>query len=69
MDVKSIITKILNSEDNSKRKVPNQLTKIKSSTTSNEWITIKLIIDTRIEILYLSKTCVSSTKDLSVALE
>ena len=29
----------------------------------------KLIIETRIEILYLRKTRVSSTKDLSVTLE
>ena len=29
----------------------------------------KLIIDTRIEILYLRQTCVSSTKGLSVTFE
>ena len=33
---KNKITKILNSEENSKRNVPNQMTKIKSSNTSNE---------------------------------
>ena len=36
--------KKLNSEENSKRKVPNQIAKIKRSNTSNEWKTTVIFL-------------------------